>query len=60
MPETRDWFKKHLSQFKERETSTPVNGTYYITVGRLVPRSKVLKEIPTVKVIDLKRCNKPE
>ncbi|SFG43264.1 hypothetical protein SAMN05421739_102503 [Pontibacter chinhatensis] len=54
MPATRDWFKKHLSQFKERKTSTPVgNGKHYVTVGRLVPRHVVLANVPGVKILKL-------
>lgn len=47
MPATRVWFTKHLSEFRERETSTPVgDGKFYVTVGRLVPRKRVLAEVP--------------
>jgi hypothetical protein len=54
MPATRNWFRQHLHQFREKRTSTPVaNGQHYITVGRLVPRSRLLKEVPGVKVIHL-------
>ena len=55
MPATRDWFQQHLHQFQEKKTSTPVaNGKYYVTVGRLVPRNQLQKEVPGVKIILLK------
>jgi hypothetical protein len=54
MPETREWFIKNIVRFKERETSTPVNNEQsYITVGRLVPRNIVKKEVPKMKIINL-------
>lgn len=54
MPATRDWFRKHLNEFKERKTSTPVgNGEHYVTVGRLVPRHIVSANVPGVKILKI-------
>jgi hypothetical protein len=54
MPATRIWFQQHQHLFPEKKTSTPVgNGEYYVTVGRLVPRYRVIREVPGVKVIRL-------
>lgn len=54
MPATREWFKERLSSFKERKTSTPVkSGVSYVTVGRLVPRERLLKEVKGVQVRQL-------
>lgn len=54
MPATRNWFVQHLNDFKERKTSTPIrNGNTYVTVGRLVPRKRVLAEVPHVRVLQL-------
>jgi len=51
---TRKWFIKNMKRFMERETSTPVgNGKYYITVGRLVPKEVVRKEVPEIRVKSL-------
>lgn len=52
---TRNWFLQKMDEFKEKETSTPVgNGRYYITVGRLVPKSIVQKAIPEIKIRNLR------
>lgn len=54
MPATRDWFRQHWLSFPEKKTSTPVGkNEYYVTVGRLVPRQRVIKEVPGVKIIKL-------
>jgi len=54
MPATRNWFVQHLNDFKERKTSTPIgNKDAYVTVGRLVPRKRVLAEVPHVRVVQL-------
>jgi len=54
MPGTREWFWLHLNQFREKRTSTPVSSSAsYVTVGRLVPRELVLKEVPGVRIIKL-------
>lgn len=54
MPATREWFKKKLHHFKEKKTSTPIRGGgFYVTVGRLVPRSLLLEEVAGVKVLKL-------
>ncbi len=54
MPLTREWFLLHQSEFREKRTSTPIgNGNSYVTVGRLVPRERVMKEVEGVKVIHL-------
>ena len=49
MPATRDWFVACLNRFRERSTTTPVRGSYYTTVGRLVPITVVLQAVPGVK-----------
>lgn len=49
MPTTRDWFVANIDRFRERSTKTSVRGNYYTTVGRLVPITVVLKEVPGVK-----------
>ena len=55
VPATRHWFRQHLHQFREKRTSTPVgNNQIYVTVGRLVPRRLLQKEVPGVKIISLK------
>jgi hypothetical protein len=54
VPATRHWFRQRLLTFREKKTSTPVgNGNIYVTVGRLVPRQQLIKEVPGVKVIYL-------
>jgi len=44
----RDWFQARMDEFPEKETATPIgrNGEYYNTVGRLVPRWRLRKEVP--------------
>lgn len=55
MPATRDWFIQHITEFKEKKTSTPVGkGRRYITMGRLVPRQLVAAEVAGVKVLKLR------
>ncbi|MGG3736828.1 hypothetical protein [Aeribacillus pallidus] len=54
MPETRDWFIENMDKFVERETSTPVGNTVYITVGRLVNRDLLQENVKWVRVISLK------
>lgn len=54
MPATRNWFVNQLSRFPERSTTTPIRGGgYYTTVGRLVPITVVLAEVPDVKRYEL-------
>ena len=48
LDETRAWFKERIGEFQERETTTPIRGEFYTTVGRLVPIERVLKEVPGV------------
>lgn len=48
MPKTRDWFGITINRFQERETTTPVGATRYTTVGRLVPITTVMMEVPGV------------
>lgn len=58
MPATRLWFQERLHLFREKKTSTPVGkNKFYVTVGRLVPRQRVLAEVPGVRVISL--ANRP-
>ncbi len=50
MPATRAWFVADCARFRERATHTPIgNGGCYTTVGRLVPISDVLAEVPNVR-----------
>lgn len=54
MPASREWFKQKIHCFKEKKTSTPIrDGGFYVTVGRLVPRSLLLEEVAGVKVLRL-------
>ncbi len=52
-PRVREWFLKNIDRFEQRETTTPVGGQHYTTVGRIVPIEAVLKEVPGVKVKQL-------
>jgi hypothetical protein len=54
MPETKDWFEKHINEFKESRTQTPYgNGQRYTTVGRLVPIKTLMKNVPGIKLYKL-------
>lgn len=53
MPESRDWFILNMKRFKERRTSTPVENGSYFTVGRLVPRDVMQKEVQNIKIVNL-------
>lgn len=53
MPETKNWFIKNINRFVQKETSTPVNGQYYITVGRLVPRRMLQNEVSGAKIVNI-------
>ncbi|MBH8564424.1 hypothetical protein I8748_19935 [Nostoc sp. CENA67] len=53
MPKTREWFLITMKRFRERSTTTPVGGSYYTTVGRLVPITTVMLEVPGVKMEQL-------
>ena len=53
VPRVRDWFLKNVERFEQRETTTPVGGEHYTTVGRIVPIELVLKEVTGVKVKQL-------
>lgn len=55
MPRTREWFQFKMENFKESSTTTPVNGEQYTTVGRLVPIDEVMKHVPGVKKVCLKK-----
>lgn len=48
MPKTRDWFGITMNRFRERSTTTPVENSHYTTVGRLVPITTVMLEVPGV------------
>jgi len=49
MPATREWFVANQQLFPERTTTTPMGyHDYYTTVGRLVPITRVLEEVPNV------------
>ena len=49
MPATRAWFVANINRFRERSTTTSVGGSYYTTVGRLVPITVVVQEVPGVR-----------
>lgn len=49
LPATRDWFVANIDRFRERSTNTRVRDNYYTTLGRLVPISVVVQEVPGVK-----------
>lgn len=53
MPAAREWFEANIEQFRESETSTPGSYGSYITVGRLVNREKLQKNVSGVKVIKI-------
>jgi hypothetical protein len=54
MPGTRIWFLEHLEEFRESATQTVVgNGSYYTTVGRLVPIKTLLQNVENVKTYEL-------
>jgi hypothetical protein len=53
MPKTREWFLITMRRFQERSTITPVGNSYYTTVGRLVPVTTVMLEVPGVKMEQL-------
>lgn len=55
MPQTRNWFLNHIERFPSKSTTTPIRGGgCYTTVGRLVPISVVLQEVPEVKRFELR------
>lgn len=53
MPDSRDWFILNMNRFKERKTSTPVENGGYFTVGRLVPRDVMQKEVQNIEIVNL-------
>ena len=53
MPESRDWFILNMNRFNERKTSTPVENCSYFTIGRLVPRDVMQKEVQNIKIVNL-------
>ncbi|MDF5707950.1 MAG: hypothetical protein PUP90_09800 [Nostoc sp. S4] len=53
MPKTREWFHITMKRFRERATTTPVGSSYYTTVGRLVPITTVMMEVPGIKMEQL-------
>lgn len=54
LKDTRNWFLQNINKFKESKTTTPVGGSYYNTVGRLVPRNIVLSNIKNIWVFPFK------
>ncbi|MEH2070188.1 MAG: hypothetical protein V7K47_18860 [Nostoc sp.] len=53
-PKTREWFQIAMKRFRERATTTtPVGSSYYTTVGRLVPITTVMMEVPGIKMEQL-------
>lgn len=57
MPQTRHWFVAHMDEFEEKATTTPVAGTRYTTVGRLVPIKRVMGEVDGVYRYTLSRAD---
>ncbi|MEH2248444.1 hypothetical protein [Nostoc sp.] len=53
MPKTQEWFHITMQRFRERSTTTPVRSSYYTTVGRLVPITTVMLEVPGAKMVQL-------
>lgn len=49
MAETRNWFVVCMNRFRESSTRTLVGDNYYTTMGRLVPITSVMMEVPGVK-----------
>lgn len=52
MNAAREWFIPRMSEFKERKTTTPTgaSGEHYNTVGRLIPRIRLIKEVADVRL----------
>lgn len=51
---TRKWFVDNMEDFKERATFTATaKGTKYQTLGRLVPRARVLEEVAGARMVKL-------
>jgi hypothetical protein len=44
----RPWFWHQMDHFAERRTSTPVGDDQYVTVGRLVPITQLLADLPGI------------
>ena len=45
----RPWFVQNMIRFKEQRTSTPTrSGSNYVTIGRLVPITAVLTQVPNI------------
>lgn len=54
MPTTREWFLENLDRFRERSTTTPIQGGgHYTTVGRLVAIATVRQEVADIRKIQL-------
>lgn len=53
MPATRTWFLSRLDQFPERETTTPIPGGYYTTVGRLVSLALLCQEVKGLHIVTI-------
>lgn len=54
MPATRKWFINNINDFAERATSTEINGRFaYRTIGRLVNRQRIKKEINNIRIINI-------
>ncbi|NEO93602.1 MAG: hypothetical protein F6K56_26710 [Moorea sp. SIO3G5] len=51
MPATREWFLPRIDEFPERSTTTPVGGSYYTTIGRLVPIKTVMQQLNGVQKV---------
>jgi len=50
----REWFKKNINLFIEKKTTTPLsNGSYYNTVGRLVPINTLREAVTGIQVINM-------
>jgi hypothetical protein len=53
MPATRTWFLPRQDQFPERETTTPVGGGVYTTIGRLIPVDIVSREVEGIWKVEI-------
>jgi hypothetical protein len=52
MPDTRIWFKEHLTNFRESKTHTDMGyGKHYTTVGRLVPIKILMENVPSISIV---------
>ncbi|MEZ5334929.1 MAG: hypothetical protein R2741_06700 [Methanolobus sp.] len=54
MPSSKEWFIANMDRFKEMRTSTRINGKIaYYTIGRLVPKEEMQKEVDGIQVLTI-------